>query len=397
MPGVKPYRGVLTGFNEAFLVDTPTRDRLVAADPASAEIIKPYLRGQDVQRWSAPYGGLHMILLKSSSDFAWPWADTPDETAAESVFAKTYPALHARMKRYESLPGDKPNQVKGLRHRQDHGRFWWELRPCAYYDAFERPKTSYQEIQFYPSYSADLNGRYGNNKTFFIPNTELYLLAVLNSPLLWWHNWRFLPHMKDEALTPVAFRMELLPIASGSAEAKDTISADVDRLIAVSANLRATTTAIHDWLRLEFGLDLPGRLLERPERLDADGFASAVRAALPRRRQLSAAEIARLKREHVQTGSPAREAAAEALRLERRLSDLVNAAYGLTPEDVALMWSSAPPRMPVRRASSRVISLVNAIGRAGTSEMLVRSCHQNRRSSPATETRSTVWGRISGP
>lgn len=43
----------------------------------------------------------------------------------------------------------------------------------------------------------------------------------------------------------------------------------------------------------------------------------------------------------------ARAAAAEILTLERRLSDLVNAAYGLTPEEVALMWRTAPPRMPL--------------------------------------------------
>jgi hypothetical protein len=94
-------------------------------------------------------------------------------------------------------------------------------------------------------------------------------------------------------------------------------------------------------------LDTPGRVLEKPERLDADGFAAAVRAALPRRRQLSAAEVARLKREHADTIMPARHAASEVLRLERRLSDLVNRAYGLTPEEVALMWATAPPRMPL--------------------------------------------------
>jgi hypothetical protein len=54
-----------------------------------------------------------------------------------------------------------------------------------------------------------------------------------------------------------------------------------------------------------------------------------------------------LKREHAETTMPARQAAAEVLRLERRLSDLVNQAYGLTPEEVALMWATAPPRMPL--------------------------------------------------
>jgi hypothetical protein len=40
---------------------------------------------------------------------------------------------------------------------------------------------------------------------------------------------------------------------------------------------------------------------------------------------------------------------AEAQQLERRLSGLVNAAYGLTPEEVELLWHTAPPRMPVGR------------------------------------------------
>ena len=60
--GVSPQYGIKTGFNEAFLIDTPTRDALVAADPKCAEIIKPYLRGQDIERWYAPWRGLWMIF-----------------------------------------------------------------------------------------------------------------------------------------------------------------------------------------------------------------------------------------------------------------------------------------------------------------------------------------------
>ena len=60
--GVSPQYGIKTGYNEAFLIDTPTRDALVAADPNCAEIIKPYLRGQDIERWYAPWRGLWMIV-----------------------------------------------------------------------------------------------------------------------------------------------------------------------------------------------------------------------------------------------------------------------------------------------------------------------------------------------
>jgi len=69
--GVKPCYGIKTGFNEAFLIDDATKKRIVQADPKSAEIIKPYLRGQDVKRWSPAWQNLWIILLKSSSDYKW--------------------------------------------------------------------------------------------------------------------------------------------------------------------------------------------------------------------------------------------------------------------------------------------------------------------------------------
>ena len=56
-----------------------------------------------------------------------------------------------------------------------------------------------------------------------------------------------------------------------------------------------------------------------------------------------------LREEHACTIEPARTQAAEALQRERQLSDLVNEAYGLTPDEVAPMWETAPPRMPVGR------------------------------------------------
>jgi hypothetical protein len=188
--GVSPAYGIKTGLNEAFLIGTPTRDALVAEDPNCAEIIRPYLRGQDVGRWHAPWAGLWMIVLKSSSDRSWAWAEAGERS--EETFTVTYPALYRHLKPLEAQ----------LRLRQDKGRYWWELRACGYYDAFLRQKIVYQEIQYHPAYAVDRHGSFGNNKTFLITTDDLYLCAMLNSPLMWWHNWRYLPHMKDEALSP---------------------------------------------------------------------------------------------------------------------------------------------------------------------------------------------------
>jgi hypothetical protein len=75
-------------------------------------------------------------------------------------------------------------------------------------------------------------------------------------------------------------------------------------------------------------------------------FLKTVRETIPKKRRLTVAEIGELTREHATTIEPARQARAGIFVLERRLSELVNEAYGLTPEEIHLMWRSAPPRMP---------------------------------------------------
>jgi hypothetical protein len=80
--------------------------------------------------------------------------------------------------------------------------------------------------------------------------------------------------------------------------------------------------------------------------LDSDTFVGEVKKARGRKNPLSAAALRSLRDEYDGTIEPARRLAADALSLEHRLSDHVNVAYGLTPDEVALMWATAPPRMP---------------------------------------------------
>jgi len=333
--GTIPCRGILTGFNEAYLIDAQTKDKLVAADPKSASLFKKYLRGQDIDRWQAEWTGLWMLALKSSGNHSWPWSEAGDK--AETVFATTYPAIYAHL-----------NQNRdALVKRQDQGENWWELRACAYWAQFDKAKIMYQEIQYHPCYMLDTSGILANNKVFFLPTNDLYVLAVLNSPLLCWHNWRYLPHMKDEALTPVGFMMEELPIAQPTDEIHADAETAVRRLIDITAEQQAGRRAMLDWLRLEFGIEKPSQKLQDVARLDADALAAEVKKARGRSKPLSVAEVKRLKGEHVTTVAPLQTLAGEALDLERRVSDVVNAAYGLTPDEIKLMWDTAPPRMPL--------------------------------------------------
>lgn len=81
--------------------------------------------------------------------------------------------------------------------------------------------------------------------------------------------------------------------------------------------------------------------------LDSDTFIAEVKRIRGRKQPLTAAGVSGLRDEYTRTIEPARTLAAEALQLETQLSDLVNQAYGLTEEEIALMWETAPPRMPI--------------------------------------------------
>ena len=58
------YYGIKTGLNEAFVIDGSTRARLIAEDPKSAEVIRPFLRGRDVKRWKAESADLWLIFTR---------------------------------------------------------------------------------------------------------------------------------------------------------------------------------------------------------------------------------------------------------------------------------------------------------------------------------------------
>ncbi len=77
----KIFRGVLTGLNEAFVIDTATSDRLISEDHRSAELIKPFLAGRDIKRYEPPESDKHLILIPkgwtnerlSNKTEAWKW------------------------------------------------------------------------------------------------------------------------------------------------------------------------------------------------------------------------------------------------------------------------------------------------------------------------------------
>jgi hypothetical protein len=170
-------------------------------------------------------------------------------------------------------------------------------------------------------------------------------LAVLNSPAIWYLSFRTFPHKKDEALAMDIPYVQDLPIPSANESMRIEVCTAVERIFESTKSIQEGGRAILDWLRLEFGIDKPSQKLQDVARLDADGLAAEVKKARGKKNPLTVAGLKALKAEHPRSIAPLQTLAAEVRGLEQQVSDLVNAAYGLTPEEVDLMWRTAPPRM----------------------------------------------------
>lgn len=216
------YRGVLTGLNEAFVIDEATRKQLIGEDPKSADLIKPWLRGRDIRKWKAEWAGLYLITIASSANQDWPWSKERAEAKARSLFAKAYPAIH----RHLSLREDK------LRIRDDQGKFWWELRACVYWEEFERPKLVYQEIATFQSFGYAEDGLVCNNKCFLIPEKNDFLLGLLNCKATWWFLGNLTSGLVGGARAMQMPYMKQLPIPSTTAAQKAPITERVRKILA---------------------------------------------------------------------------------------------------------------------------------------------------------------------
>ena len=215
------YRGILTGLNEAFVVDRATRDRLIAEHPSSADVLKPFLRGRDIKRWRVEFANQYLIKIESSENKQHPWSGKPEQ-AAEKIFAMTYPAIHAWFERFR----------RALIARDDQGKYFWELRSCAYWQEFEQPKIVFPDIAAHCEFGWDAQKHYLVNTAYILPTNEKWLLALLNSNVANWIYGKISNTIRGSYLRFIRQYIEAIPIPSTSRTDQAALEALVDRILA---------------------------------------------------------------------------------------------------------------------------------------------------------------------
>ena len=167
------YRGVLTGYNEAFIISTEKRDEILAncqtedERARTAELIRPILRGRDIKRYGYNWANLWLINTHNGI-----------RGKLERVHIEDYPAIKAHLDQYWDR----------ISKRADKGDTPYNLRNCAYLEDFSKPKIVWGEISDRSKFAYESDGLcVPEATTFLMIGKDLpYLLCMLNSPLAEW-------------------------------------------------------------------------------------------------------------------------------------------------------------------------------------------------------------------
>jgi len=164
------YRGITTGYNEAFVIDEKTFQKIVEKDPKNVDIIKPFVFGRDIKRYGSQISYKYLIFTRRGIDI------------------KQYPVVEEFLKQFKTELMPKPTDWKGdsWRGRKPGNYEWYEIQDSTeYYLEFEKPKIILPDISLQGNFYLDSEGHfYCANTAYIIVNSQKYLLGLLNSKLI---------------------------------------------------------------------------------------------------------------------------------------------------------------------------------------------------------------------
>ncbi|EIW6328686.1 TaqI-like C-terminal specificity domain-containing protein, partial [Campylobacter coli] len=180
--GLNIYRGILTGYNEAFIITTEKRNEILAncKDEAekerTAKLIRKMLRGRDIKRYSYEWAGLWVIFIP----WHFPNVEKPKTMSEnEQDLKEQYPSLYKHLLSHKERLSKRNKDETGIRYE------WYCLQRWGanYYQEFEKEKIVYSEIVRKPQFYLDVNLNFYAEATSFILTGEnlKYLIAFLNN------------------------------------------------------------------------------------------------------------------------------------------------------------------------------------------------------------------------
>lgn len=221
------YRGIVTGLNEAFVVDEKTKNRLVAEHASSAEVFRPYIRGRDMMRWTLAKPDCWLIFI--------PWHFPLHEDAsikgpsrqAERELQRQYPAVYRHLSEFKQQLLSRKKDETEIRYE------WYALQRWAadYWRDFAVPKIVYPDIYEHQSFAWDADAMYLANTCYFIPTNEKWLCGLLNSTAVEWFYRMVSNQVRGGYLRAFNPYIETIPIPTVPSEKQKPLERLVERIL----------------------------------------------------------------------------------------------------------------------------------------------------------------------
>ncbi|EAL0599991.1 class I SAM-dependent DNA methyltransferase [Campylobacter coli] len=187
--GLNIYRGILTGYNEAFIITTEKRNEILAncKDEAekerTAKLIRKMLRGRDIKRYSYEWAGLWVIFIP----WHFPNVEKPKTMLEnEQDLKEQYLSLYKHLLSHKERLSKRNKEETGIRYE------WYCLQRWGanYYQEFEKEKLGWQRITQEPSFILERECILLDSMAFMVANSKnelKYLLGFLNSSLIFYY------------------------------------------------------------------------------------------------------------------------------------------------------------------------------------------------------------------
>ena len=184
------YRGILTGYNEAFIIDKTKKEEILAnckteeERQRTGEIIRPILRGRDIKRYGYEFADLYLLFI--------PWhfplhLVEPEikgaSKEAEEAFENQYPAIYNHLLQYKTELSNRNKAETGIRYE------WYALQRWGanYWEDFSKQKIIWKIIGNELAFCIENGNFMINNACYLLTGNHLeYIVAFLNSKPIEW-------------------------------------------------------------------------------------------------------------------------------------------------------------------------------------------------------------------
>ena len=183
---VEIYRGVLTGYNDAFIITSEKRDEILSncvneeEREKTAALIRPILRGRDIKRYGYEWADLWLIFIPWHFPYQFDESIQGASNEAESSFKEQYPTIYSHMLQFKKPLSERNKAETGIRYE------WYAMQRWGanYLDEFSRPKIIWKRVGSIIRFSYDEEGVLGLDSTCFATGKDIsYLCCFLNSSM----------------------------------------------------------------------------------------------------------------------------------------------------------------------------------------------------------------------